>query len=266
MSEELVYETAEVVTPQTGELETVEVDAADPQESVEAEETTSVGTDATEVTEPKQGTDAWYAKNRREKEAAERTLAERTAEIEAIKRQNEELLTYRQQREAQEQEAYLRQFAEDNGLDYEDVVASVAEEQEKEELMAKLQAKETREAELLAQIEALTSERQLGDLYEEDKEYFRSLETPVNTKELGDEFYLLRMNGVPTDIAYEAYKAKQAKVEIAPKAGKVGTEPAKNTGEISSAEWDGMSSNEQQRLIETDYDRVYRSQLKWLDE
>lgn len=265
MSEDFAYETAEVVAPQTDELETVEVETVEPQ-SAEVEESADAPEETTAVAEPKQGTDAWFAKNRREKEAAERTLAERTAEVEAIKKQNEELMAFRQQQEAREQEAYLRQFAEENGLDYEEVLASVNEEQEKEQLLAKLEAKEAREAELLAKIEELTSERQLGDLYEEDKEYFRSINLQIKTSELGDEFYLLRMNGVPTDIAYEAIKAKQARVEVAPKAGKIDTVPPQNTGFISHAEWDGLSSAEQARLIEKDYDRVYQSQLKWLDE
>lgn len=262
MSEDFAYETAEVVAPQTDELETVEVETVEPQ----VEDTEAQVEESTAVTEPKQGTDAWFAKNRREKEAAERSLAERTAEIEAIRQQNEELMEFRRAQEEREQEAYIRQFADENGLDYDEVLASVQEEQEKEELLTKLQAKEAREAELLAKIEELTSDKELGNLEQEDKEYFRSINLEITQKELGDEFYLLRMNGIPTDIAYEAIKAKQARVEIAPKAGKVDTVPAQSTGKISYAEWNAMPPSEQERLLKTDYDRVYQSQLEWLDE
>jgi hypothetical protein len=244
-------EPTEVSEPQVVEPEVAELDSV-------------AETPAQEVAEPEKGTDSWYAKNRREKEAAEKALNERTAEIEAIRKQNEELMTFKAEMEAKQKDNELRKLAEEYGVPYEELLAETQKEEEKEQLTEKLTAKEQREAELVAELEELKREKVLDAMYQTDREILRSIDPEIKLEELGEDFYSLRFAGIDTETAYHAIMAKKAKTEVAPKVGKVDTTPAESTGIISEAEWDSMSDSEKSRLIAKDYQRVYDSQKTWL--
>ena len=200
-------------------------------------------------------------KAERELEERERAFKE---QMDAMQRQNEELLAFKHKFDEEARERNLRAAAEQLGLTYEEVKAQVEKEEEierklaeKDELATKLTAKEQRELELSNELEGMK-------LYYSDKDALRSIDPEINIDELPDTFFQLRVNGIDIETALLAVKAKMAKTEPAPKIGKINGSEKTPTEYISEAEWDSMSKKEQDKLMSTDFEKVWRSQQTWL--
>ena len=252
------------VTPEVVELDNVTEEVVTPQETGEVEETETV---ATEEVEPTPTTaelelkerNAWFAERRRELEAKEKSWQE---QLENFKKQNEELMTFKQQQEAQAKDVELRKLAEDNGWDYDDLKKQVEKEERYEQLEKKLAEKEAREKELEEKLAKTSADRELEKMYLSDKEALRSLDPTLDIDKLPEQFFQLRVAGVDVETALLAAKAKMNSTESAPKIGKVNGEKP-DTYLLSEADWDNLSPAQKQKLLDTDFERVEKSQATW---
>ena len=87
--------------------------------------------------------------------------------------------------------------------------------------------------------------------------------TSINLKELTEDFYKLRVNGYSPTKAYKLAQSLKDEVVVAETPGKVNavqTDP----DYISQESWDSMSEKEQKALMSSNFDKVYKSQMKWL--
>ena len=264
MTEEILsVETPEVADPTTEEIESVETqEVADPE-----------GEEAQEVAVPaKSDQDSWYAEKRRELEAKEREIIQQAqAQIEAERQRALELEAKTKEYEKRDKLAQLKEYAEQAGLDYDTLVEEVEREEELEEKHAKttaeLEAERQAKEQLSAENQALKTDLAMLKMSMEDKEELLALDPTIKLNELSEDFYKLRFGGgySPT----EAYKMAQALIKptsVAESPGKINSSQAE-TEYYTEAEWDSMSSEQQDKLINdpATWPKVQRSHKKWLE-
>ena len=252
-----VVEVAEQPIESEASVETQEV--AEPVVSVETQE----------VTPPvKDDRDSWFAEKRRELEAEKKANEERfQSQLEAERKRIAELEAKTKQYEKKEKYDGLRQQAEQYGLDYDELVAEVekqeALEAEKAKTIEELQAEKTEKQRLAEEKQKLENDLLMLKMSMEDREELLALDPTINLKELTDDFYKLRVNGYSPTKAYKLAQSLKDEVVVAETPGKVNavqTDP----DFISQESWDSMSEKEQKALMSSNFDKVYKSQMKWL--
>lgn len=252
-------------------VETVEV-AEQPEVSVETQEVAEPVTSNAEpqevVTPVKDDRDSWFAEKRRELEAKEKEMeAKYTAQLEAERKRIAELETKTQQFEKKEKYEGLRKHAEEYGLDYDELVAEVekqeAEELEKAKTIEELQREKTEKQTYAEKLAEKENELLMMKMSMEDREELMALDPTINLKELSEDFYKLRVNGYSPTKAYKLAQSLKDEVVTAEPLGKVNSvQPEPDT--FSPEEWDSMSKTEQEKLLSTNFEKVYKSQMNWL--
>lgn len=239
--------------------------------SVETQEVAEpVGGEVTqEVTPPaKDDRDSWFAEKRRELEAKEKEMAkDYEAKLEAERQRIAELESKTKTYEQKEKYEGLRKQAEEYGLDYDELVAEVerqeALEAEKAKTTEELQ-REKEERERLAEEKAkLEYDLKTLKMSMEDRDELLALDPTINLNELSEDFYKFRLNGYSPTKAYKLAQSLQDEVVLADAPGKVNSAKAESDT-FSHEEWDSFSPQERERLMSTNFDKVYKSQMEWL--
>ena len=197
----------------------------------------------------------------------EKELSDKQAEWEQqladIKKQNEELLPLKQKAEEETKANALRQFAEANGLTYEEAVEIAADEEEKETLKSQLTAKETREQELSEQLKQLENDLAFEKMYRSDKDSLRAIDPTVDIDNLSESYWKFRVTGLTAEEALSAVRTKEGLIEKAPVIGKIGKENP--TSDITEDEYDNMSDAQQKAWFKKDPKKAWELQKGWLN-
>ena len=252
-----VVEVAEQPIASDTSVETQEV--AEPVASEESQE----------VTPPaKDDRDSWFAEKRRELEAKEKEMAkEYEAKLEAERQRIAELETKTKDFEKKEKYEGLRKQAEEYGLDYDELVAEVerqeALEAEKAKTVEELQREKTEKEQLAEKNKELERDLLIAKMSMEDRDELLSFDPTINLKELTEDFYKLRANGYSPLKAYKLSQALKDEVVVAETPGKVNSVPV-DAETISEDSWNSMTKAEQEKLMSTNFEKVYKSQMTWL--
>lgn len=198
----------------------------------------------------------------------EKELADRNAEFEKrladIQREKDELLPIKQKYDEEQKANALKQFAEANGLTYEEALAIAEDEEEKETLKTQLTAKEQREQELSEKLKALESDLAFEKMYRSDKDSLRSIDPTVDIDNLGESYWKFRVTGLTAEEALSAVRAKEGLIEKAPVIGKVGDTKA-DSDFMSEGDWEALTPSQKKELLRTKPSKVFEWQAKWLD-
>lgn len=261
---------------QVGEIELVSTEPTETGE--EAQEVTEPVTEGETVVETEQEValpardkerDSWFAEQRRKLDSERKELESKfQSQIEAERQRIAELETKTKTYEVNDRNARLRELAEQKGWDAEALIAQADEEErleaERNKTIEELQREKTDKQKLADEKKQLEDELYGLKMSMEDREELLKFDPTINLNELSKDFYQLRSVMGKTPI--EAYKMSQAAIPqtvVAESPGKINSTPVDNEY-LTEAEWDSMSSEQQDSMIANDWEKVKRSHNKWL--
>ena len=249
-------------TPEVVELETATPEVVTPEAEAQAEQESQP-----EKIEQTPEENAKFAEQRRKHEAEvsdyKAQQEKLQAELEELRKQNEDLIPIKQKYDEEQRENALKQFAEANGLSYEEAVAIAQDEEEKETLKLENEALKKQLAEKDSKTTELESDLQFEKLYRADKESLRSIDPTIDIDSLGESYWKFRITGLTAPEALSALRAKDLLIEKAPIPGKIGKETP--TSEMTEEEFDNMTDAQQKAWIKKDPAKAWEIQKGWFN-